>query len=820
MKTRQLPPFLFPVREGAEHYCSMALAVMVLVLIMTTSIPAQTPVSVNGPLRVSGNRIVNQNNSPVSFAGASYFWSNTGWGAERFYNSGAVNYFRNTWKAGIIRAAMGVEASGGYLSDPTGNKNRVKAVVDAAIAAGMYVIIDWHSHDAELYTSSAISFFQEMAQTYGNTPNVIYEIYNEPEAASATPWSTIKSYALQVIPAIRNIDPDNIIVVGTPNWSQFVSHAANDPITGYSNIAYTLHFYAATHKQWLRDEATYALNNGIALMVTEYGTCEATGDGVVDQTSTNEWVAFMKQNYLSNCNWSIHDKAEAASILKPGVVSSTGNWTDADLTTSGLLVKGIVLNWSPSSPPTVSLTAPADGATFTAPANITISANASDSDGTVSSVAFYQGSTLIATDNTSPYSITWQNVQPGTYSLTARATDDSGASTTSSARSITVNSSTPNIALNKVVTVSSIENSSYPGSSAVDGNMTTRWSSAFSDPQWIYVDLGTSYSISRVKINWEAAYGRDYQVQVGTSTSTWTTIKTVTGNTSLTNDHTGLSGTGRYVRIYGTARGTPYGYSIYELEIYGTASSPANLLTNAGFESGLSPWTGNSCTIAQNSTQKQSGTYSVRVTSRTAAWAGPVQNIRSALVAQGTGTYDISAWVRKESGSGTAKVTVMIRYGGTSYYHGVTGSFNSTSWSQVSGQVSLNWTGTLEDATFYVETIGETGNFFADNASLTKSGGAREAVSHETEIRRPDAHLYEFYVYPNPVEDRLSVLLTPEWNNDAVLEVVNSRGEIFTTRHLTSERTILDLSSASPSGIYLLRVSNGVRSSAKKVVKK
>jgi endoglucanase len=314
-----------------------------LILAMTLQFAvAQTPVSVNGALRVSGNKIVNKNNQPVSFAGPSYFWSNTGWGAERFYNGSVVNYFRSNWNAGIIRAAMGVEEGGGYLTDPS-NKTRVKAVVDAAINAGMYVIIDWHTHHAEDYRQQAIDFFREMAQTYGHRDNVIYEIYNEPLQVS---WGgTIKPYANAVIAAIRAIDPDNIIVVGTPTWSQDVDVAASDPITGYSNIAYTLHFYAATHKASLRAKAATALSKGIALFVTEWGTCEASGSGFVDQASTNEWVAFMKQNGLSHCNWSIHDKMESASILNPGA-SSNGSWTDNDLTASGKFVKGIVSSWS------------------------------------------------------------------------------------------------------------------------------------------------------------------------------------------------------------------------------------------------------------------------------------------------------------------------------------------------------------------------------------------------------------------------------------------------------------------------------------------
>ncbi|RAW00335.1 hypothetical protein DQQ10_14880 [Pseudochryseolinea flava] len=136
--------------------------------------------------------------------------------------------------------------------------------------------------------------------------------------------------------------------------------------------------------------------------------------------------------------------------------------------------------------------------------------------------------------------------------------------------------STPvtNLALNKSVEVSSTENAGTPGSAAVDGNAATRWSSTFSDPQWIYVDLGATYNISRVKITWETASSKDYQVQLSANTSSWPTVlKTVAGNTTLVNDHTGLSGSGRYLRIYSTARNTAYGVSIFELEVYGASGA-------------------------------------------------------------------------------------------------------------------------------------------------------------------------------------------------------------------------------------------------------
>jgi beta-glucanase (GH16 family) len=225
--------------------------------------------------------------------------------------------------------------------------------------------------------------------------------------------------------------------------------------------------------------------------------------------------------------------------------------------------------------PTVSLTAPANGASFTAPASINITATAADTDGTISKVDFYNGNTLLGSDATSPYSYSWTNVPAGNYTISAVATDNGGLTTTSATRSVSVTASAPNLALNRPVTVSSTQSAALGGSLAVDGNATTRWSSAFADPQWIYVDLGANYNINRVKLSWEAAYGRNYLVQVSATgaANSWTTIKTITGNTSLVNDHTGLTGTGRYVRMYGTVRGTVYGYSLYELEVYGTAAT-------------------------------------------------------------------------------------------------------------------------------------------------------------------------------------------------------------------------------------------------------
>jgi hypothetical protein len=175
-----------------------------------------------------------------------------------------------------------------------------------------------------------------MAATYGHAPNVIYEVWNEP--VRSQDWSTvIKPYHEAVIAAIRDRDPDNLIVCGTQTWSQDVDKAALDPLK-HRNVAYSLHFYAATHKQELRDKAAVAMGKGIALMVTEWGTSEASGNGTLDREETRRWLAFMDENRVSWCNWSVADLRETSAALIPGA-SGSGGWQAAAISPSGALVR-------------------------------------------------------------------------------------------------------------------------------------------------------------------------------------------------------------------------------------------------------------------------------------------------------------------------------------------------------------------------------------------------------------------------------------------------------------------------------------------------
>jgi endoglucanase len=289
-----------------------------------------------------GNRIVGEHGMPVSLAGCSFFWSQ--WQGQ-FYNADVVNWLKLDWKASLVRIPLGVEGNG-YLEHPAEERARVCALVDATLAAGLYVIIDWHDHHANQHTAQALAFFQDMARRYGRYPNVLYEIFNEPSQNASWP-NEVKPYAEQVVAAIRAIDPENMIIVGSPNWSQDVDVVADDPIKA-KNIAYSLHFYAGTHKQWLRDKALKALQKGLPLFVTEWGTCNADGKGDIDEASTRDWMDFMQQWGLSHCNWAVSESDETASIVKPGT-SVHGHWVEDDLTPSGRLAREWMRSWAAAS---------------------------------------------------------------------------------------------------------------------------------------------------------------------------------------------------------------------------------------------------------------------------------------------------------------------------------------------------------------------------------------------------------------------------------------------------------------------------------------
>ena len=306
--------------------------------------PSATPVQTHGALSVKGRSIIDQNGNITRLAGPSFFWSTTGWGMEKFYNKGAVARFATEWRASVVRAAIAGERKGSYLTDPEGNRKRAYAIIDAAIENGLYVIVDWHSHHAENNIPEAKEFFTDIATRYGAYPNVIYEIYNEPLAN--TDWETvIKPYSRTMIETIRAIDPDNIIVVGTQSWDQEVDKAADSPLTGYSNIVYALHYYAASHKDDLRKKARYALDKGLPLMVTEWGSVRYDGDGYIDYQSSEKWLNLIDEYDLSFAIWAVADKDESSAMFKPGSPSN-GDWKEKHLSESGRYARDVIQRWA------------------------------------------------------------------------------------------------------------------------------------------------------------------------------------------------------------------------------------------------------------------------------------------------------------------------------------------------------------------------------------------------------------------------------------------------------------------------------------------
>jgi endoglucanase len=285
----------------------------------------------HGRLKVEGTQLTDQNGSPISLRGMSFGWHSF-W--PRFYNQKAVAWLKKDFNCNVVRAAMGIEVGNQpYKQNPVFATEKVEAVVDGAIKSGIYVIIDWHSHNINL--EEAKVFFGKMSEKYGKFPNVIYEVFNEPDEES---WADVKAYSEAIIGVIRKNDPDNIILVGSPHWDQDINLPAADPIKGFDNLMYTMHFYAATHEKWLRDRTDEAIKSGLPVFISECAGMEATGDGPLNLKAWQEYIDWMESRKLSWITWSVSDKDESCSILKPSA-SSNGNWKDSDLKESGLKVR-------------------------------------------------------------------------------------------------------------------------------------------------------------------------------------------------------------------------------------------------------------------------------------------------------------------------------------------------------------------------------------------------------------------------------------------------------------------------------------------------
>jgi len=296
---------------------------------------AQSPVQENGALSVSGGQIVNEHGVPPQLRGVSFSWSI--WQGRKYYNPAVVDWLASDFKVSLIRAAMAVQPDHGYLQEPDSQQQLIVNVVDEAIKDGIYVLVDWHDHNSYLHVEQSKAFFSYMAQKYAGVPNVIYEIWNEPERVG---WDTVKNYAVQIITEIRKYDPNNLIVVGSPHWDQDVDIAATNPITGFKNIAYSFHFYASdpNHQDALRAKGDAAIKLGLPLIVTEWGVGEASGNGQFNHKKTKKWLRWVADRKLSWANWNITDKQETTAFLEPGAPDN-GGWTEDQLTPAGAFIR-------------------------------------------------------------------------------------------------------------------------------------------------------------------------------------------------------------------------------------------------------------------------------------------------------------------------------------------------------------------------------------------------------------------------------------------------------------------------------------------------
>lgn len=291
---------------------------------------SNTPVSIHGRLKLDGQQIVDQSGEPVQLRGVSTHGIQ--WFPE-YVSVDAFKTMRDDWHINVVRLAMYTDPNVGY--DET-----LHALVEKGVAYAteldLYVIIDWHilsDGNPNLSKDRAIKFFDEMSKKYKGNPNVLYEICNEPNG-DVTWTKDIRPYAESVVNVIRQNDKNALIIVGTPTWSQDVDLVAKDPIENQENILYALHFYAATHKEYLREKLSKALKLGLPIIVSEFGISDASGNGEIDYEEGTIWLDLLESHGIGYVAWNLSNKSETSALIRSDVKTISG-WNDSDLTPWG-----------------------------------------------------------------------------------------------------------------------------------------------------------------------------------------------------------------------------------------------------------------------------------------------------------------------------------------------------------------------------------------------------------------------------------------------------------------------------------------------------
>jgi endoglucanase len=303
-----------------------------------------TPLSRNGQLKVCGTQLCNAAGKQVQLRGMS------GHGLQWFaqcYSDAALDAASRDWGADIFRLAMYVQ-EGGYETDPAGYKTRIDRLISAVNQRGMYALVDWHilnPGNPLANLDKAKDFFAYISKNHSAHEGIIYEIANEPNGTS---WADIKSYAEQVIPVIRANDPKAVILVGTRGWSSLGVSDGSGPEemmaapVNATNIMYSFHFYAASHKQPYLDALSRSVGK-LPLFVTEFGTQTYSGDGANDFVSSQTYIDFLAAQKISWVNWNFADDSRSGSVFNPGSCASNA-FTGSALKESGRWVQQRLLN--------------------------------------------------------------------------------------------------------------------------------------------------------------------------------------------------------------------------------------------------------------------------------------------------------------------------------------------------------------------------------------------------------------------------------------------------------------------------------------------
>ena len=354
---------------------SLLLAIMMIivgVLIVPDKINVEaaednsTPFAKHGELHVDGIYLKDSHNEKFQLRGASLHGLQWDVGYN-YISRDSFKTLRDSFGVNAVRLPVYV-TQGGYTE---GAASRMDGYIENAVSIardlGMYVVIDWHVHDAyggtanpNTWKSSAISFFEKYASKYKSYGNVLYEICNEPVN---TEWyngsgNDLYSYANAVVPIIRKYT-NAIVIVGTNTWSQEPDEVAAHKLS-YSNTMYTVHFYSATHiggdGNWVYDNVKSALKSGVPVFCSEFGICDASGNGNYNVDSANKWMQLFDEYSISFFCWHLSNKGESSAYLKTSCSKLSG-WTDSDLSTTGSWFKNVCLTRAakekPSGPVTV-----------------------------------------------------------------------------------------------------------------------------------------------------------------------------------------------------------------------------------------------------------------------------------------------------------------------------------------------------------------------------------------------------------------------------------------------------------------------------------